>query len=128
MSVSNSSARLGFIGLGNMGRPMAANLCRKGFSLVVHDINREPVKTLASLGAQPADRVSDVAAACDVVFTMLPGSSSVEDVFLGPYGLIANGRPRSTFVDMSTVDPHVTDKVAAAAAAQGHGFVDAPVG
>jgi 4-hydroxybutyrate dehydrogenase/sulfolactaldehyde 3-reductase len=119
---------IGFIGLGNMGRPMASNLCRKGFRVVVHDVNPDPVCHLEQLGAQRAASVAAIAAECDVVFTMLPGSASVEDVIAGMDGLLARGRPGTVIVDMSTIDPQVTDRLAAAALARGVAFVDAPVG
>ena len=121
-------ATVGFIGLGNMGRPMASNLCRKGLPLVVYDIQTGPVRALEGLGARVAARVADVATGSDVVFTMLPTSASVEDVIAGPDGLMAHGRNGLLIVDMSTIDPLVTDRLAAAAAARGFAFVDAPVG
>jgi 4-hydroxybutyrate dehydrogenase/sulfolactaldehyde 3-reductase len=121
-------ATVGFIGLGRMGRPMASNLCRKGFQLAVYDINREPVRELERLGARAAARVADVAAASDIVLTMLPNSAIVEDVILGAGGVVAHLRRGSLVVDMSTVDPLVTDRLAAAAAEHGFSFVDAPVG
>src|ERR1022692_1501469 len=121
-------SQIGFIGLGNMGRPMAANLCRKGFPLRVHDVRREPVVALEALGAQPAADVRDVAASCEVIFTMLPDSASVEEVIGGRGGVIEHGRPGSVLVDMSTIDPFVTDRLAAAASVSGFAFVDAPVG
>ena len=121
-------AGIGFIGLGNMGRPMASNLCRKGSHLVVFDVNPEPVRALEALGARAGRDVAEVAGASDVVFTMLPASAAVEEVVNGPSGLIAAGRPGSVIVDMSTIDPALTDRLAAAATARGIGFVDAPVG
>ena len=121
-------ATIGFIGLGRMGRPMASNLCRKGFQLAVYDINREPVREVERLGAHAAASVAEVAAASDVVLTMLPNSAIVEDVMLGAAGVVASGRRGTLIVDMSTVDPLVTDRVAAAAAENGRSFVDAPVG
>ena len=120
-------AAVGFIGLGRMGRPMASNLCRKGFELVVHDVNPEPVRALAALGARPAAGVNEVASASDIVLTMLPNSSIVEQVVAGD-GVLATARPGTLVVDMSTIDPLVTDKLAAAAAARGCSFADAPVG
>jgi len=120
--------QIGFIGLGNMGRPMASNLCRKGFRLAVHDLNRAPVAELEKLGATSAASPRDVASRSDVVFTMLPDSTVVEEVVLGPDGILAHARKGATIVDMSTIDPTVTDRLAAAAAAKGIGFVDAPVG
>jgi len=119
---------IGFIGLGNMGRPMASNLCRKGTPLVVYDLNPEPTRALAALGARAARSVADVAASSAVVFTMLPSSASVELVVAGPDGLLAGLGRGSVIVDMSTIDPVVTDRLAEAAAEHGIGFVDAPVG
>jgi len=119
---------VGFIGLGRMGRPMASNLCRKGFSLVVHDTNPEPVRALEALRARAVDSVAAVAAASDIVLTMLPNSAIVQDVVAGADGVLAHARPGSLVVDMSTIDPLVTDRLAQAAAGRGCGFVDAPVG
>jgi 4-hydroxybutyrate dehydrogenase/sulfolactaldehyde 3-reductase len=120
--------RIGFIGLGNMGRPMAANLARKGARPAVHDVNGEPVAALRQLGATAAASAADVAAASDVIFTMLPTTAVVEEVVGGADGLIARAAPGAVIVDMSTIDPLVTDRLAAAAAARGIGFADAPVG
>jgi 4-hydroxybutyrate dehydrogenase/sulfolactaldehyde 3-reductase len=119
---------IGFIGLGNMGRPMASNLCRKGVRLVVFDARPEPVRDLAALGARAAAGAAEVAAASGIVFTMLPNSSIVDEVIAGTDGVLAYARPGSAVVDMSTIDPLVTDRLAAAAAARGCAFVDAPVG
>jgi 4-hydroxybutyrate dehydrogenase/sulfolactaldehyde 3-reductase len=119
---------IGFIGLGNMGRPMASNLQRKGFALVVHDVNRDPVAALAAIGARTARSVADVARESDVIFTMLPTSSIVADVVAGADGLLAHARPGQVIVDMSTIDPLVTDRLAAATAERGCEFADAPVG
>jgi 4-hydroxybutyrate dehydrogenase / sulfolactaldehyde 3-reductase len=119
---------LGFIGLGNMGRPMASNLCRKGFTVIVHDVNPAPVALLTKVGATAGASTADVAARSDVVFTMLPDSAAVQDVIAGPDGVLAHGRRGRAIVDMSTIDPAVTDALAAAARAAGMDFADAPVG
>jgi 4-hydroxybutyrate dehydrogenase/sulfolactaldehyde 3-reductase len=119
---------IGFIGLGRMGRPMASNLCRKGFRLVVHDVNRQAVDELASLQARPAANAAQVAAEGDVIVTMLPNSAIVSEVVAGRDGVIDNARPGSLIMDMSTVSPETTDAVAKKAAAKGIAFVDAPVG
>jgi 4-hydroxybutyrate dehydrogenase/sulfolactaldehyde 3-reductase len=111
-----------------MGRPMAANLCRKGFRLRVYDVASDRVRALAAAGAQAAGDVRDIAASCDVVFTMLPDSASVEEVIAGRGGLFEHARSGATVVDMSTIDPRVTDRLAAEAAVSSFGFVDAPVG
>jgi 4-hydroxybutyrate dehydrogenase/sulfolactaldehyde 3-reductase len=118
-------ALIGFIGLGNMGRPMASNLRRKGFDLIVHDLNPAPVRALEELGAQVGATVAAVATTSDTVLTMLPNSAVVEEVFAGVF---AASRGPQLLVDMSTVAPEVTDRVAAEAARRGHAFVDAPVG
>src|SRR5919202_28949 len=120
--------RIGFIGLGRMGRPMASNLCRKGFELVVHDIDPEPVRALEALGARAANGPAGVAQASDIVVTMLPSSVEVEATVLGPDGILANGRAGQLVMDMSTVEPRTTDEMAAEAAAHGIAVVDAPVG
>jgi 4-hydroxybutyrate dehydrogenase/sulfolactaldehyde 3-reductase len=120
--------QVGFIGLGNMGRPMASNLCRKGFTVTVHDLNPSPVQALVNLGATAVPDVRGVAAACDVVFTMLPDSGTVESVVGGRGGLIEHGKRGAVIVDMSTIDPRVTDRLAAEAARSGFAFADAPVG
>jgi 4-hydroxybutyrate dehydrogenase/sulfolactaldehyde 3-reductase len=107
---------------------MASNLRRKGFDLVVHDVNAAPMRALEALGARTCATVRDVAAASDVVFTMLPDSAAVETVIAGPAGVLATGARGQTIVDMSTVDPEVTDRLASAAAEAGRAFADAPVG
>jgi 4-hydroxybutyrate dehydrogenase / sulfolactaldehyde 3-reductase len=119
---------IGFIGLGNMGRPMASNLVRKGFALVVYDVVPAPVEALATLGARRAATVADVAASSDIVITMLPDSAVVDEVVAGANGVLAHARHGSVIMDMSTIDPLVTDRLAAAARTQRVAFVDAPVG
>jgi 4-hydroxybutyrate dehydrogenase/sulfolactaldehyde 3-reductase len=120
--------RIGFIGLGNMGRPMASNLARKGFPLVVFDVNPARLGPLEALGARVAANSAAVAEASDVVVTMLPNSPDVEEVLMGPRGVFARLRPGGAVMDMSTVDPLLTDRLAAAANKRGIAFVDAPVG
>jgi 4-hydroxybutyrate dehydrogenase/sulfolactaldehyde 3-reductase len=120
--------KIGFIGLGRMGRPMASNLCRKGFRLTVNDINPDAVKELELLQASSAPTVAEVTQKSDVIVTMLPNSAIVEDVVMRADGILANVRPGSVILDMSTIDPNTTDRLAKAAAAKGIGFVDAPVG
>lgn len=118
----------GFIGLGHMGEGMARQLQSKGHGLVVHDTRNEPVEGLVSLGAENAGSVAGVAKLSDVIITMLPASADVEQVVLGPDGVLANGREGQLVMDMSTVDPETTDKLAGELAKAGMGFVDAPVG
>ncbi len=122
------SKPIGFIGLGRMGKPMAANLIRKGFRLVVLDINPAPVQELVALGAQAGESVAQMARQCAVVITMLPTSVEVEQVALGPDGIFANAAKGSVLMDMSTIDPLATDRLQAAALQHGMSLVDAPVG
>lgn len=111
-----------------MGRPMAANLLGKGTALVVRDVAEAPVRALVALGAREAASDADIASTCSVVFTMLPTTAAVLDVLSGPDGVIARTRPGTTIVDMSTIDPLVTDRLASEAARRGLAFADAPVG
>jgi 4-hydroxybutyrate dehydrogenase/sulfolactaldehyde 3-reductase len=120
--------RIGFIGLGRMGRPMASNLCRKGFDLIVFDVAAGQMADVARLGAHAATGVAEVAAATSAVMTMLPDSAVVESVICGADGVLAHASAGTLIVEMSTIDPRVTDRIAAAAVARGCAFVDAPVG
>src|SRR6187402_457890 len=105
-------AHIGFIGLGNMGRGMAANLARKGESLIVYDVVEAPVRALVDLGARAASSAAELAAASDIIFTMLPTTASVAEVVGGADGVLAHAPKGSVVVDMSTIDPLVTDRLA----------------
>jgi 2-hydroxy-3-oxopropionate reductase len=118
---------VGFIGLGIMGRPMARNLLKAGHSLVVHSRSRGPVDEIVKAGAKAADSPKDVAAQCDVLITMLPNSPEVEQVALGPNGIIEGARRGLIFIDMSTISPIVSQKVGKALEAKGVAMLDAPV-
>jgi 4-hydroxybutyrate dehydrogenase/sulfolactaldehyde 3-reductase len=119
---------VGFIGLGAMGMPMASNLVRKGFDLTVYDVEPAKIERLAELGAHPASSAANAVVGKDVVFTMLPATPHVELVVLGADGILVHMAQGSTLVDMSTIDPAGTDKVAAACTAAGVHFTDCPVG
>jgi 4-hydroxybutyrate dehydrogenase/sulfolactaldehyde 3-reductase len=119
---------IGFVGLGRMGKPMASNLSRKGFRLVVHDINRAAVADLEALQCRGAESAAQVAQEAPLVVTMLPNSAIVAEIVGGPNGVLAHAKPGGLIMDMSTVSPETTDALAKAAAAKGVGFVDAPVG
>jgi 2-hydroxy-3-oxopropionate reductase len=114
--------RIGFIGLGVMGKPMARNLLAAGYDLVVY--SRSGADELAAAGATPAESPREVAAACGVVITMLPDSPQVSEVV---EQLLEAAGPGSLLVDMSTISPVVTRALAERAAARGVGYVDAPV-
>jgi len=118
---------IGFIGLGIMGRPMARNLLKAGHSLLVHSRSRAPVDEIVKAGAKAAGSPKEVAAQCDVLITMLPNSPEVEQVALGPNGIIEGARRGLIFVDMSTISPLVSKKVGEALAAKGVAMLDAPV-
>lgn len=120
--------KIGFIGLGRMGRPMASNLRKKGFELVVHDIDRQAVDALVALGAKAGASIADIARQCRIVVTMLPTHLEVEAVGLGPDGIFANAAPGTILMDMSTIDPLATDRLSAEAGRHGLTVVDAPVG
>jgi len=121
-------ATIGFIGLGRMGYPMAGNMQQKGYSLLAYDIVDEPVKALVALGASAAASIAELAAQCHTIITVLPSHAEVESVVLGEGGVLAKASPGTLVMDMSTVDPASTDRVAAALADAGMRFVDAPIG
>ena len=118
---------IGFIGLGIMGRPMARNLLKAGYALVVHSRSRGPVDEIVKAGAKAAASAKDIAAQCDVLITMLPNSPEVELVALGPNGIIEGARRGLIFADMSTISPIVSQKIAKALEPQGVTMLDAPV-
>jgi len=120
--------KVGFIGLGTMGAPMARNVMKGGHSLTVYDVNEAAMKGLAADGAALARSPKDVAAASEIVITMLPDGPDVERAALGPEGIIEGIRAGAIYVDMSTIDPAVTRKVGAEMAAKGVAMVDSPVG
>jgi len=119
--------RIGFIGVGTMGLPMATNLARKGFTVTAYDLNPAAVQAAAQAGMATAASAAEVVAASDLVITMLPSSPHVEAVYTGDGGVLAAARKGTLCVDMSTIDPAVSRRVAAAAAERGLRFVDAPV-
>lgn len=122
------ATKVGFIGLGAMGLPMASNLQRKGFDLNVFDIDAEKVETLVALGARKAGSVAAAARGAEVIVTMLPATVHVESVVLGPDGVLASIDAGAVLMDMSTIDANGTDRIAAACSERGTPFTDCPVG
>ena len=118
---------IGFIGLGIMGRPMAANLVRAGHDVVGYSRRAEPAAELVRQGGRAAASVAAVAAESDVLITMLPDSPDVEEVVLGEQGVLAHARPGLLLIDMSTIRPHSEMVIAEAARAAGVRTLDAPV-
>lgn len=121
------SETLGFIGLGIMGKPMAKNLISAGYSLIVLDINPGPVEELVALGATAAGTPAEVVKQVKKVITMLPDGPDVEKVVMGENGVLEAATPDTILVDMSSISPTVTHKIAAALAEKGARALDAPV-
>ena len=121
------SPSVGFIGLGRMGKPMALNLLKAGYHLVVHSRSEGPVQELTRAGAAPAGYPGEVAALADVVFTCLPDEGATESVYLGAGGLIEGCRATNLFVETSTIGPGLARRIAGEAEAKGAGYLDAPV-
>lgn len=119
---------IGFIGLGAMGRGMAANCVRKGFRLVVHDIRPEPVKALVDLGATAADGLADLARRCSIVVTVLPTGREVDEIVIKAGGVLDHAAPGTIVMDLSTIEPEMTDRLHAEARRRGFKAVDAPIG
>jgi 2-hydroxy-3-oxopropionate reductase len=120
-------ADIGFIGLGIMGKPMCRNLLRAGYSLAVYDIVAAPVAELAADGAKAVDSCASAAAEANVVITMLPDGPQVEEAITGPGGVLEAARQGTVVIDMSSINPMVAQKMAAACEAKGIEFLDAPV-
>jgi 3-hydroxyisobutyrate dehydrogenase len=119
--------RIGFIGVGTMGLPMAVNLVKKGFAVTAYDLNAQAVTAAVAAGMTAAASAAEAVAGADIVVTMLPSSPHVESVYGGDGGVINAARKGTLCIDMSTVDPAASRRVAAAAAERGLRFVDAPV-
>ncbi len=119
--------RIGFIGLGIMGKPMSRNLLKAGYTLTVYDRVKEPVQEVVAEGATEGRSSRGVAERNDIVITMLPDSPDVQQAVLGPDGVLEGLRPGAVLVDMSTISPIVTQEIAAAVKAKGAQMLDAPV-
>jgi 2-hydroxy-3-oxopropionate reductase len=119
--------RIGFIGLGIMGRPMVRNLLKAGYSLSVHDLNRASVEELSREGAAPASSSREVAGKSDVVITMLPDSPDVEQAVMGPGGVLEGIGKGMLYIDMSTIAPSTSRKVYGVMNSKGVESLDAPV-
>ena len=119
--------RVGFIGLGNMGQPMAANILRAGHELTIHDTRRQTGRDLEAAGAAWVDNAKAVAVRSEVVLSSLPDGEAVEDVALGDEGVLAGLAEGSTYVDTSTVAPAVMRRISALGTERGFRVLDAPV-
>ncbi len=119
--------KLGFIGTGNMGNPIAANLIKAGHQLTINDLRREAATNLLEMGATWADSPKESAQGNEVVFTCLPGPREVEAVSLGEQGVLEGASPPSTYVDLSTNSPTVIRRIHQRFQEQGITVLDAPV-
>jgi 2-hydroxy-3-oxopropionate reductase len=119
--------RIGFIGLGIMGKPMARNLIKAGYSLTVHNRSRLSVEELTRDGARDGRTPRNVAEESDIIITMLPDSPDVQQVVMGPNGVLEGLRKGSVLVDMSTISPMVTQELAKTVRSKGAEMLDAPV-
>ena len=125
--MSKNNVTVGFIGLGTMGGPMAANLQKAGYKLVVHDLHRQAASHHLAAGAQWAESPRALARNADVIFSSLPEPSDVEAVALGPDGLIGGMKPGAAYFDFSTNAPSMVKKLHAAFVEKGLHMLDAPV-
>jgi 2-hydroxy-3-oxopropionate reductase len=119
--------KIGFIGLGIMGKPIARNLMKAGFSLVVHNRSKGPVEELVKEGAEAAYSPKEVAQKAEVIITMVPDSPDVEKVILGEDGVLEGAKAGSIVIDMSSISPIVSQKIAAEVEKKGVKMLDAPV-
>lgn len=125
--MAGTNDRIGFIGLGVMGKPMARNLMKRGYELVVHSRSRGPVDELAAEGATPASTPAEVARQAAVVMTMVPDSPDVVAVLEGEHGVFGALQSGALVIDHSTIAPAVARRLAARAASLGASMLDAPV-
>lgn len=119
--------RIGFIGIGKMGKPMTRNLLKAGYTVTIRNRSQAVVEELQGEGAHPADSPRAVAAAADVIFTCLPTEASVEEVYFAEDGLIPAAQEGQILIDCSTVSPALSRRCHAAAQERGAAFLDAPV-
>jgi 2-hydroxy-3-oxopropionate reductase len=119
--------KIGFIGLGIMGKPMSKNMLKAGYELVIFDINTAAVEEVAGEGAQVAHSPKEVAAMSDVIITMLPNSPHVKEVVLGENGVIDGAKSGAILIDMSSIAPLASKEVAARLLEKGVEMLDAPV-
>lgn len=119
--------KIGFIGLGIMGKPMSKNLIKAGYNLIVNDLNKSAVEELVALGAETAPTSAEVARQSDIIITMLPNSPHVKAVVLGEGGVIEGAKPGTVVIDMSSIAPLASREIYAALQAKGIEMLDAPV-
>ena len=119
--------KVGFIGLGGIGKPMAINVAKAGFELTVHDLRDQPLEELRQHGARVAASAREVATASDIVLASLPSNDASKDVALGPDGVLAGAKAGDIYIELSTISPEVVHVIAAQAAEKEITVLDAPV-
>ena len=124
----NKMDKIGFIGLGRMGLSMAANIVKSGTDVWGFDTQTAQTAAFKERGGHLCASIADVAAQSDIIITMLPNSEIVDAVIAGPGGVLSTAKAGATIMDMSTVRPETSDKMAALCLKQNIGFIDAPVG
>ena len=124
----NAALKLGFVGLGAMGRPMALNLIKAGYAMTVYARRAEAMAPLVAAGASTAESPAQVARAADVVFSLVTASADSEEVALGAQGIAAGARAGCVVIDMATISPLVTRNIAQALEARGRAIVALPGG
>ncbi len=106
--ITQENSRLGFVGIGYMGRPIARRLLESGFKLTAYDLDHSKTKELIQYGANVAQSIAELSSSCDVVLSSLPSDEAVVDVYKGPQGILANARRGSLAIDLSTVYPDIS--------------------
>lgn len=119
--------KIGFIGLGIMGKPMAKNLIKAGYELVVYDIVKENVDDVVAAGAKPASSSKELSKECKIIITMLPNGPHVKSVVMGEEGVLEGAAEGTILIDMSSIAPEVSQEIEKACAAKGVKMIDAPV-
>tara|TARA_B100000745_G_scaffold145626_1_gene95279 strand:+ start:4072 stop:5007 length:936 start_codon:yes stop_codon:yes gene_type:complete len=119
--------KVGFIGLGGIGKPIAINIAKSGFDLTVTDLREKPLKELEQYGARVAGDAREVSEASDLVLASLPSNSASEEVALGPNGVLAGAKSGDIYVELSTISPEVVHTIAEKASDKGVAMLDAPV-
>lgn len=122
-----NKATLGWIGLGNMGVPIANNLLKNGNPLIVYNRTAEKTKSLVQGGAKTAESPEQLAAQADIIFTMVSDDQAVKDIYLGDKGILSHVQKGKLLIDMSTVSPDTSKQIAKSCVEKGVGFLDAPV-
>ena len=121
------AVKVGFIGVGNMGNPMAGNVLKQGFAMTVFDLNPKAMENLVQAGAKAAASAPEVVDASEIVLTSLPASPDVEGMYLEPGGLVDRAKPGTILIDLSSVLPSTPRKIEPRAKARGVHFLEAPV-